>query len=203
MIGHSTFVCVSRNYKIHDQEDLHYLTYATVGWVDALTRPAYKDIVVESLRHCQREKGLELFAWCIMSNHVHLIARAKEGHRLQDILRDHKKFTSKALMKAIADNPQESRRQWLLDHFKQSHGGNQVWQHDLHPIWLRRTDIIEQKLQYIHRNPVEEGLVEEPHHYLYSSARDAAGLPGMLKLQAIFGEASIDQAAMQHNESRA
>ena len=81
---------MSRNYKIHDQTDLHYLTYATVGWVDVLTRPAYKDIVVESLPFCQREKGLELFAWCIMSNHVHLIARAKEGHRLQDIMRDHK-----------------------------------------------------------------------------------------------------------------
>jgi len=71
---------VSRNYKIFDQTDLHYLTYATVGWLDALTRLAYKDIIVESLRHCQREKGLELFAWCIMSNHVHLIARAKEGY---------------------------------------------------------------------------------------------------------------------------
>ena len=49
-------------------------------------------------------------------------------------------------------------------------------------------DIIQQKLRYIHRNPVEEGLVEEPHHYLYSSARDEAGLPGMLKLETIWGE---------------
>jgi REP element-mobilizing transposase RayT len=155
---------VSRNYKIHDQEDLHYLTYATVGWVDVLTRPAYKDIIVESLRHCQQHKGLDLFAWCIMSNHVHLIARASEGHKLQDILRDHKKFTSKALLHAIAENPQESRREWLLQHFRLPEGGNQVWQHDLHPIWLRRLDIIQQKLRYIHRNPVEEGLVEEPHH---------------------------------------
>ena len=79
---------MSRNYKIYDQTDLHYLTYATVGWVDVLTRPDYKDIIVESLRHCQREKGFELFAWCIMTNHVHLIARAKAGYQLQEILRD-------------------------------------------------------------------------------------------------------------------
>lgn len=61
------------------------------------------------------------------------------------------------------------------------------WQHDLHPVWLRRVDIIQQKLRYIHRNPVEKGLVEEPHHYLYSSARNEAGLPGMLKLETIWG----------------
>jgi len=183
---------VSRNYKIHDQEDLHYLTYATVGWVDVFTRPTYKDILVDSLRHCQREKGLELFAWCIMSNHVHLIARAKPGIKLQDIIRDHKKFTAKAVAMAIADNPQESRREWLLTHLRKADGGTQLWQHDLHPIWLRRPDIIQQKLRYIHRNPVEEGLVEEPHHYMYSSARDEAGLPGMLKLESIWGDGITD-----------
>jgi REP element-mobilizing transposase RayT len=68
---------VSRNYNIHDQDYLHYITYTTVGWVDVFTRPVYKDILVERLRFCQQEKGLELFAWCIMSNHVHLIARAE------------------------------------------------------------------------------------------------------------------------------
>ena len=82
-----------------------------MGWVDALSRPAYKDIVVESLAHCQREKGLELFAWCIMSNHVHLIARAAEGKQLQDIMRDHKKFTAKKIVEAIEANLQESRRE--------------------------------------------------------------------------------------------
>ncbi len=183
---------MSRSYKIHDQEGLHYLTYATVGWVDVFTRPAYRDILVDSLRHCQEQKGLDLFAWCIMSNHVHLIARARPGAVLQDIFRDHKKFTAKAVFKAIEENPQESRREWLLEHLRNA-GGIQLWQHDLHPIWLRRPDIIQQKLRYIHRNPVEEGLVEEPHHYLYSSARDEAGLPGMLKLISIWGEAITDR----------
>ena len=192
---------MSRNYKIHDQEDLHFVTYATVGWVDVFTRPAYKDILVESLRHCQQAKGLELFAWCIMSNHVHLIARAKPGLKLQDILRDHKKFTAKAVVKAIEENPQESRREWLLAHLRGPEGAIQLWQHDLHPIWLRRPDIIQQKLRYIHRNPVEEGLVEEPHHYLYSSARDEAGLPGMLRLETIWGEFIPEQQAV-HNDHK-
>src|ERR1035441_1601339 len=58
---------------------LKVFTYATVDWVDVFTREMYSDIVVESLRYCQREKGLVLHAWCIMTNHVHLIASASQG----------------------------------------------------------------------------------------------------------------------------
>jgi REP element-mobilizing transposase RayT len=95
---------VSRKYKIHDQEDLHFLTYTVVGLVDALSRPQYKDIVVESLAYSQKEKGLQLFALCILSDHVHLIAKAATGQKLEDIMRDLKKFTAKALVKAIDPN---------------------------------------------------------------------------------------------------
>lgn len=98
----------------HDQEDLHFLSYAVVGWVDALSRTIYKDIVVESLAHCQQAKGLQLYAWCIMSNHVHLIAKTAEGFKLQDIMRDHKKFTAKRLVEAVEQNGQESRKEWML-----------------------------------------------------------------------------------------
>lgn len=135
-----------------------------------------------------------------MSNHVHFIARVKPGVKLQDILREHKKFTAKAVVKAIKDNPIESRREWLLGLLKEPDGSIQLWQHDLHPVWLRRVDIIQQKLRYIHRNPVEEGLVEEPHHELYSSARDEVGLPGMLKLETIWGDVSTGHLDVVKNE---
>ena len=176
---------MSRKYKIHDQTDAHFLSYAVVGWVDALSRPAYKDIVVESLAHCQREKGLELFAWCIMSNHVHLIARAAEGKQLQDIMRDHKKFTAKKIVEAIASNAQESRREWMLPLLQQPDGTIRFWQLDLHPIWLRTPAVIDQKLDYIHTNPVLEGLVDESHHYPYSSAAAYAGMPALLPVEII------------------
>ena len=176
---------MSRKYKIHDQEDAHFLSYAVMGWVDALSRPAYKDIVVESLAHCQREKGLELFAWCIMSNHVHLIARAAEGKQLQDIMRDHKKFTAKKIVEAIDANLQESRREWMLPLLRQPDGTIRFWQQDLHPIWLRTPAVIDQKLDYLHTNPVIEGLVDEPHHYPYSSAAAYAGMPALLNVDII------------------
>lgn len=176
---------MSRKYKIHDQQDLHFLSYAVVGWVDALSRPVYKDIVVESLAYCQKSKGLQLYAWCIMNNHVHLIARAAESFQLQDILRDHKKFTAKKIVDAIAANGRESRREWMLPILKAEDGSVHFWQHGLHPIWLRSPAVIEQKLNYIHMNPVKEGLVAEAHHYLYSSATAYAGLPTLLEVELI------------------
>ncbi|MEQ9426097.1 MAG: transposase, partial [Cyclobacteriaceae bacterium] len=64
---------MSIKYKIRDQTKLHFVTFAVVHWIDVFSRKSYRDIVVDSLRYCQKEKGLELYAWCIMSNHVHLI----------------------------------------------------------------------------------------------------------------------------------
>ena len=133
-----------------------------------------------------------------MSNHVHLMARAAVGLMFQDMLRDHKKFTSKALVKPMQEDPQESRREWLLRHVRAAEGGTRSWQHDLHPIWLRRPDIIQRKVRYVHRNRVEEGLVEEPHHHLYSSARDEAGLRGMLELRTLWTGRS--RSAPPYNE---
>ena len=176
---------MSRKYKVLDQSDLQFLTYAVVGWVDALSRPQYKDIIVESLAHCQREKGLLLFAWCIMSNHVHLIAKAAHGGKLEDIMRDHKKFTAKALAKAIAENGRESRKEWMLPLLRKSDGGIHFWQHDIHPIWLRSPDVIERYLNYTHMNPVKDGLVDEPQDYRYSSAKAYAGMPCVLGVEVM------------------
>ena len=73
-----------------------------------------QDILIESLHYCRKEKGLELFAFVIMTNHVQLIARAKEGYELSAIMRDFKKFTSKQVLNAISENIQESRKEWML-----------------------------------------------------------------------------------------
>jgi len=80
-----------RGYKIRNQEGLHFITFAVVDWVDVFTRKQYREILIESLDYCCKEKGLRLFAWVIMSNHVHFIVSAQEGFILSDILRDYKK----------------------------------------------------------------------------------------------------------------
>jgi len=103
-------------YKICNQQLPYLLTFTVVDWVDVFTRKDYKLIVVESQNYCIQNKGLEIFAWVIMSNHIHLIARSKEGFILSHILRDFKKFTSKEIVSKIIEIG-ESRREWMLNKF--------------------------------------------------------------------------------------
>src|SRR5688572_4595415 len=81
---------MSRAYKIHEKDGVYFITFATIGWIDVFTRRIYRDILVDSLRYCQVNKGLVIHAWVIMSNHVHLIARA-ESENLSAVIRDLKK----------------------------------------------------------------------------------------------------------------
>lgn len=92
---------MSRKYKFHNPEGLYFVSFATVHWIDVFTRRIYQDILLESLKYCQGNKGMELFVWCIMTNHVHLIFRAEEGQKPQAIMRDRKKYTSSRIIKAV------------------------------------------------------------------------------------------------------
>lgn len=178
------------SYKIGNQNGLYYLTFATVGWIDVFTRKSYKDVIVESLSYCQKEKGLEIYSWVLMSNHIHMVARAKDGNELSAILRDFKKHTSKQIIKKIKEEP-ESRREWLLYLFKRAGEQNskkqtyQLWRNDNHPIELYKPETTRQKLNYIHNNPVEAGIVVRPEEYVYSSAKNYAGELGILNVLVI------------------
>ncbi len=182
---------MSRTYKFANPEGLYYITFATVAWIDVFTRRQYKDILIESLSFCRKEKGLELFGYVIMTNHVHLIARAKEGFELSAIIRDLKKYTSKQVLKTIEENPQESRKEWMLRIFRKAGEYNsnnksyQFWRQDSHPIELYNAGTTQQKLDYIHNNPVEEGFVSRPEDYLYSSARNYSKLDNLLEIDFI------------------
>lgn len=90
-------------YKIRNKEGIHFITFAVVEWIDVFTRKVYKDILIDSLKHCQNERGLILYSWCIMSNHVHLVISAKHNDT-SDILRDFKKFTSKIQLFRICNS---------------------------------------------------------------------------------------------------
>jgi putative transposase len=166
---------------------LYYITITVVDWVDVFTRLIYKDIVVNSLKHCQKDKGLEIYAWCLMTNHLHAIAGAKEGFHLSDILRDFKKFTSKTIVKAIQEET-ESRREWMLYRFEYAGKFNnkikdyKFWQDGNEPKEIHTNEFLDQKLNYVHNNPVEAGIVSEPEHYLYSSAIDYVGGKGLLEV---------------------
>ncbi|KAA5533743.1 transposase [Taibaiella lutea] len=167
-------------YKIRNEAGIHFVTFAVVEWVDVFTRKEYRDIVLDSIRYCQKEKGLLLHGWCLMSNHIHLIISAI-GQNSSDILRDLKKFTSKQIIQAIINNPQESRKEWMLQIFEKTGAENsrntkyQFWRQDNQPKEIFSELFWIQKLEYIHKNPVTAGIVDNADDYLYSSARDYYG----------------------------
>lgn len=174
-------------YYITDQQAVYFLTFTVVDWVDVFTRPDYKYIITVALNYCNKEKGLECFAWVLMSNHLHLIVRAQPPFRLSDVMRDFKKFTSKKLVTAI-DEGTESRKEWLLHKFKhaaQSTGraeNYKLWQDSNHPVILENTEMYQQRLNYIHMNPVKQMIVARPEDYLFSSAGDYAGIKGLVNV---------------------
>jgi REP element-mobilizing transposase RayT len=177
----------SENYTIEDQNSIYFLTFAITDWLDVFTRSCYKIILVDSLNYCIDNKGLTIYAWCLMSNHLHLVANANENFRLSDIIRDFKKFTAKRIVETI-NSENESRKDWLLYRF--SFAGKfdhriknyKVWQDTSHPILLDSNYLIDQKINYIHQNPVRALIVENADEYLFSSACDYAGKTGMLKV---------------------
>jgi REP element-mobilizing transposase RayT len=172
-------------YQIKDQQAPHFLTFQVINWVDVFTRNRYKDIIVESLNYCVQHKGLKIYGWVIMSNHLHLIV-AHDTH-LSDVVRDFKKFTSKAIIASIKEMP-ESRRQWMLFQFSlrgrmnRRNDGYQFWTHENHAIQLMTAERIDNTLNYIHENPVRAGLVTEAIYYPYSSAMDYADMKGLVKI---------------------
>ncbi len=161
-------------YSIKDQGAVHFVTFTVRRWVDVFTRSTYCDLFLDSLRYCQEKKGLEVFAWVIMSNHTHLILRAK-NENLSDIIRDFKKFTAKQIFKAICENPVESRKDWLkmLLSF-----GDKIWfwEEGYHGEEIFSVEFFDQKTKYIHLNPVRANIVEKEEEYFYSSASDFYGL---------------------------
>ena len=171
----------NRGYTIKNQHAVHFITFAVVQCVDVFSRKEYADILVESLIHCQKEKGLKIHAWCIMSNHVHLILSAPAQNKLSGIFRDLKKFTSTNIIKAISENDKESRKSWMLWIFKDAGEKNnrnkdyQFWQQDNHPIECNTNEILETRLVYLHQNPVRAGLVRYEQDYVYSSGIDYYG----------------------------
>jgi putative transposase len=168
---------MSRKYKFVDQSQLYFISTAIINWIDVFTRNTYKDILIDSLKYCQQHKDLDIYAYCIMTNHLHMIIGTR-GRKMEDTLRDMKQYTARRILEEIKDNPTESRKDWMLWMFERAgkkNPGNEIyqfWQHDNHPIELTHTGMFKQKLDYIHDNPVTAGFVDKPEDWLYSSAKN-------------------------------
>ena len=166
---------MSTGYQIEDQFGTYFVTNKVVDWVDVFTRKRYKDIIINSLNYCIEQKGLRIFGYVVMSNHLHMIIKSETG-KLSDTLRDYKRFTATAIIESIRNEP-ESRKEWMLHRFEWNGKRNlrntnyQFWEQDNRPEVIFSHKFFLQKLNYIHENPVRAGIVENAEEYIYSSAK--------------------------------
>ena len=162
-------------YKIGDGGGVYFITCTVNKWVDIFTRKVYTDIVVESLNYCAMHKGLIIYGYVIMSNHVHLLIQAKEEN-LPGIIRDFKKFTAQTIVRTVEENKHESRKGWMMWPFKETNENKKVtfqfWPPNNHPGLCYQLSFMWQKLEYIHKNPVRAEIVMKAEDFIHSSAAD-------------------------------
>ena len=178
---------MSSGYKFHNPQGLYFVSFAVVEWLPVFTEEAYCNIIIDCLRFCQKHKGMQIFSWCIMDTHLHLVFRSCNGQHPASLLGDFKRFTSNKLVEAIRNHPGESRKHYFMTEFARAATKSsnvkhhQFWRHDNHPIELWSYHVIWQKINYVHLNPVKAGIVSCGKSYKYSSAIDYAGGKGLLE----------------------
>jgi REP element-mobilizing transposase RayT len=173
-----------------NKEGMYFISFAVINWIDVFIRQQYFELICDSLEYCIKNKGMVVYAYCIMPSHIHMIFSDNNANPSK-LLGEFKTFTSKNIRKEIENNIYESRREWMLLMMKDAGAKNsnvknyQFWQQNNQPMELWSNKFIDQKVDYIHNNPVEAGFVEEAEHWKYSSAIDYSGGKGRVKIEIL------------------
>ena len=183
---------MNQDNKNPERLDCSYLTFNTVDWVDVFIRQAYKQVIADTLNFFIEKKGFTVYAWCLMTNHLHLLAKAKNGSGLAMIEKEFKKITTNQIMEAFDLEP-ELRRNWIMQRFENFSQSLkkierfQLWQGCSNPSFIDFKQVykLQERVLYIHENPVRDQIVANPEDYIYSSAGDYAGKKGIVKVTVI------------------
>ena len=166
-------------YRFYETEFPYFMTCTVNSWLPIFTRQETADIILDSWRFLQRERQFKLFAYVILENHLHLIASAPEP---SPVMQSFKSFTARQIVDLLEDRRSETLLRQLratkLNHKTESE--YQIWQEGSHPQQIQNDEIMWQKIEYIHNNPVARGFVDDPIHWRWSSARNYAGQPGLI-----------------------
>jgi REP element-mobilizing transposase RayT len=171
---------MARNrYQIFEDHYPHFFTSTVINWIPLFSSPPIVQIILDSLQFLQEQNRLQIYAYVVMENHLHVIASSE--HLAKEI-GNFRSFTARQ----IIDYLQERKAQNVLKqlaYFKLRHKKDrdyQLWQEGTHPQRIHDGAMMRQKIEYIHHNPVRRGYVDEPGHWRYSSARNYGGRGGLL-----------------------
>ncbi|MCH9698604.1 MAG: transposase [Gammaproteobacteria bacterium] len=166
-------------YRITVPQAPHFFTATINQWIPIFTRPATVNIIYGSWHYLQQTTTFQLYGYVILENHIHFIAQSDQ---LSKHIQSFKSWTARSILDRLCEHNAD----FLLKQFafyKKSHKTQsqyQFWQEGSHPRMIQDEVILRQKLEYIHQNPVKRGYVEQPEHWRYSSARNYAGLNGLI-----------------------
>ena len=168
-------------YGIDDPQAAHFFTCTIVNWLPVFTRPATVEIILDSFRFLQSERGMNIYGYVILENHLHLIAASEDIGR--DV-KNFKSYTAKEIVKCLVGLRANTILKQMKFYKKRGKDDRdfQVWQESSHPQEIMSWDMMRQKLDYIHNNPVERGYVDLPEHWRYSSARNYMGESGLIEV---------------------
>jgi putative transposase len=170
-------------YRITEPNQPHFLTCTIVAWQAVFIRPQIVQVVLDSWQFLQDNKRMEIFGYVILENHLHLIAQATD---LAKEMGDFKSYTARRIVDYLKESGAKTLLQ-ELEFYKLRHKAEtqqyQLWQEGGHPELIQGEEMMRQKLEYMHYNPVRRGYVDDPVHWRYSSARNYAGLPGLITVK--------------------
>jgi REP element-mobilizing transposase RayT len=166
-------------YRIFDNAYPHFLTCTINSWLAVFTRPEAVQIVFDSWVYLSRERGFQLYAYVVLENHLHMIASAPE---LANAIKSFKMYTARQIIDLLERHQAKVllNQLRLLKRAHKTHSEYQVWEEGSQPKEIRSDEMMLQKLEYVHFNPVQRGYVDDPVHWRYSSARNYAGQPGLI-----------------------
>jgi REP element-mobilizing transposase RayT len=166
-------------YCFLENDSPYFITCTIVGWLPVFTRPEAVQIVFDSWNYLKKERGFRLYGYVILENHLHLIASASD---IGNSVKSFKMYTARQIVDLLETHDAsvllKQMRALKLPHKTAS--DYQVWEEGSKPKQINDEEMMVQKLEYIHNNPVERGYVDEPVHWRYSSARNYEGMMGLI-----------------------
>jgi REP element-mobilizing transposase RayT len=172
-------------YKIYESTHPHFITCTVLHWIPLFVNQQSVQIVIDSLKYLQQSDNLKIYAYVILENHLHLVVSSED---ISQTMKKFKSYTAKELISLL----QKQNIQTILDQlafYKKAHKQEttyQVWQEGIQPKLIQTEQMMIEKINYIHNNPVKRGYVDEAKHWRYSSARDYDGVNGLIEIERMW-----------------
>lgn len=153
-----------------EQQHIAFFTATILEWKRLLKPDKYKDIILSSLRFLVENKRVKVYGFVIMPNHLHLLWKMEEQHKREDVQRDFLKYTAQQIKFDLVQHHPAVLEKFLVGAKDRQY---QLWERNPLSVYCYSTAVTEQKLDYIHNNPIQEKwqLATLPEEYHYSSAR--------------------------------